>query len=257
MEPILAAKNLSKEYTLYNSKVKALTNVTVRVAAGEFVAIMGPSGSGKTTLLQLLGGLDRPTTGQVELAGTGLGGLSDDDLTAARRKHIGFVFQFFHLIPVLTARENVALPLTLAGLDSAKYADRIDSLLALVGLKDRQHHFPSQLSGGQQQRVALARALVLEPAVLLADEPTGALDVRTGQEVMGLMRRFRDEKQQTVVVVTHDVNVAAYADRVIFLQDGQIAREVKVSGDRRKAAGAILDVLESLLPVESGGSRHA
>ncbi len=219
---ILEAKALKKQFALGGHTVDALAGVDFALEKGEFVALMGPSGSGKSTLLHLLGGLDKPTDGEVLVDGRRLTVLSDNEVTLVRRRNIGFVFQFFNLLPILTAEENVGLPLMIDGQDLAKYEERIDRLLDLVGLLDRRHHRPEQLSGGEQQRVAIARALVTEPAVVLADEPTGNLDSKNGAAIMSLLRRSCDELGQSIVVVTHDPRAATYADRVIFLKDGHV-----------------------------------
>ncbi|MER7894759.1 ABC transporter ATP-binding protein [Streptomyces sp. NPDC096046] len=204
--------------------VTALGGVSLAFPAGTFTAVMGPSGSGKSTLLQCAAGLDRPTSGSVTVGGTGLTGLSERRLTLLRRERVGFVFQAFNLLPSLTAEQNVALPLRLAG--HRVPAARVRQALGQVGLADRARHRPSQLSGGQQQRVALARALITRPDVLFGDEPTGALDTRTGREVLGLLRGMVDREGQTVVMVTHDPVAAAYADRVVFLVDGRVSGEL-------------------------------
>jgi putative ABC transport system ATP-binding protein len=188
---------------------------------------MGPSGSGKSTLLHLIGGLDNPTSGEITLAGKKLGQLKDKQLTLLRRRNVGFVFQFFNLLPTLTAEENIILPVLIDGKNLRKYKDRLDSLFDLVGLADRRRHKPEQLSGGEQQRVALARALITQPAILLADEPTGNLDTKTGNTIMELLRRSCDELDQTVVIVTHDPRAASYADRIVFLRDGQIVNDMR------------------------------
>jgi putative ABC transport system ATP-binding protein len=210
--------------------VDALAGVDFTVEKGEFVAIMGPSGSGKSTLLHLLGGLDKPSDGEVNLAGRRLSIMNDNEATLVRRHNVGFVFQFFNLLPTLTAEENVALPLIIDGQNLRKHRGRIDAMLELVGLAERAHHRPDQLSGGEQQRVSVARALVTEPAIVLADEPTGNLDTKTGMAIMDLLRRSCDELGQTIVVVTHDPRAAAYADRVVFLGDGLIIGEVSYDG---------------------------
>ena len=212
---------------VYRSKagpVTALAGVTASFAAGTFTAVMGPSGSGKSTLLHCAAGLDRPTSGEVILAGTVLRGLSETKLTLLRRRHVGFVFQSFNLLPYLTAGQNVALPLRLAGRRPRR--DEIGAALAAVGLDGRAGHRPAELSGGQQQRVALARALVTGPQVIFADEPTGMLDSASGHEVLSLLRRLADQQQATVVMVTHDPAAAARADRVLFLADGRLAGEL-------------------------------
>ncbi|HEY3364900.1 MAG TPA: ABC transporter ATP-binding protein [Symbiobacteriaceae bacterium] len=232
---IVEVQGLTKVYGLGAARVEALRGIDLAIDRGEFVAIMGPSGSGKSTLLQIMGGLDAPTDGTVQVAGKSLGTLTELERTLLRRERIGFVFQAYNLISVLTAAENVALPLTLAGRPAAEVRSRSERALQLVGLTERGRHLPEELSGGQQQRVAIARALAAEPAMLLADEPTGNLDSRTGTEVMVLLRRSCDELGQTVVLVTHDPRAAGYADRVVFLEDGVVAairagKEVAVHG---------------------------
>jgi len=201
--------------------VDALDGVGFTVEEGEFMAIMGPSGSGKSTLLHLLGGLDKPSDGQVTLAGQKISVLSDSEVTLIRRRNVGFVFQFYNLLPTLTVEENIALPLLIDGKRIKDYREKIDQLLALVGLTERRRHKPGQLSGGEQQRVAIARALVTDPAIVLADEPTGNIDSQMGEEIMKLLRKSCDEYGQTIVMVTHDPSVSAYADRVVFLRDGK------------------------------------
>jgi putative ABC transport system ATP-binding protein len=222
---ILETRALRKQYQLGEHIVDALAGVDFVVEKGEFVAIMGPSGSGKSTLLHLLGGLDRPSDGEVTLANQRLSILDDNQATLVRRHNIGFVFQFFNLLPTLTTEENIALPLIIDGQNVRKHSERIDSLLDLVGLRERRNHKPDQLSGGEQQRVAIARALITEPAIVLADEPTGNLDTKTGRTIMELLRRSCDEFNQTVIVVTHDPRAAAYADRTVFLRDGVVIGE--------------------------------
>jgi len=211
--------------------VDALAGVDFQVEKGEFVAIMGPSGSGKSTLLHLLGGLDSPSQGNILLADQSLAKLSERKATLVRRHNVGFVFQFFNLLPTLNAEENILLPVIIDGKNPKKYKDRLNSLLDLIGLQDRRHHKPDQLSGGEQQRVAIARSLITEPAILLADEPTGNLDSKTGTAIMELLRRSCQELEQTVIVVTHDPKAAAYADRVIFLRDGLIVQDYKPGSD--------------------------
>jgi len=224
--PVLEARQVSKTYQMGAITVHALRQVDFQVERGEFVAVMGPSGSGKSTLLYMLGGLDRPTGGEVVLDGHPLSRLNDDQVTLLRRRRVGFIFQFFNLVPTLTAEENVALPLLIDGQDLRKHRERVTRLLELVGLADRRDHKPDQLSGGQQQRVAIARALVMDPAILLADEPTGNLDSKAGTEILNLMRRSCDELGQTIVMVTHDPKAASYADRVVFLRDGRIVDQL-------------------------------
>jgi putative ABC transport system ATP-binding protein len=220
---VLEAKDLHKRYQMGQHSIEALAGVDFMVEQGEFVAIMGPSGSGKSTLLHLLGGLDSPSQGEITLASKQLSKLSEKQATLARRHNVGFVFQFFNLLPTLTAEENILLPVIIDGKDPRKYTERLDRMLDLVGLEDRRGHKPDQLSGGEQQRVAIARALITHPAILLADEPTGNLDSKTGTAIMELLRRSADELNQTVIVVTHDPKAAAFASRVVFLRDGSIA----------------------------------
>jgi putative ABC transport system ATP-binding protein len=216
----VSAFDLVRRYGDGDSAVEAVRGVSLEVPAGQFTAIMGPSGSGKSTLMHLLAGLDRPTEGSVEIGGQDITTLSDKKLTLLRRKHIGFVFQAFNLVPTLTAEENVTLPLSIAG----KKIDRawVDSVLERVGLDDRRSHRPAEMSGGQQQRVAVARALVAEPTVLFADEPTGNLDSRTSAEVLELLRDAASVYGQTIVMVTHDEGAAEAADRVIHIVDGRV-----------------------------------
>ncbi len=248
MNAILEAEALKKTYTMGEHEVKALAGVDFCVEKGEFVAIMGPSGSGKSTLLHLLGGLDKPSAGEVTLAGQRLSILNDKEATLVRRHNIGFIFQFFNLLPTLSTDENVALPLLIDGQNLRKYQERIDAMLELVGLTERRHHKPDQLSGGEQQRVAIARALVTEPAMVLADEPTGNLDSKTGTVIMELLRRTCDELGQTVVIVTHDSRAAAYADRVVFLADGRISTVIDFEGltDMGQRVRAVLETMERL-----------
>ncbi|MBA4379530.1 MAG: lipoprotein-releasing system ATP-binding protein LolD [Anaerolinea sp.] len=208
---LIQTQNLTKIYGSGETAVTALDHVNLKVNAGEFVAVMGPSGCGKSTLLHLVGGLDRPTEGEVIMDGTSLAAMKDDDLTKLRRKRIGFVFQFFNLIPVLNAVENAALPVTLDGVKPAEAKKRATELLKRFGLEGRLNNRPDQLSGGEQQRVAVARALVAEPALILADEPTGNLDTRSGDEIASLLRQVTKEYGRTVVMVTHDPRIAARA----------------------------------------------
>jgi len=246
--PILEANGLRKEYTLGEHTVQALRGVDFVVEKGQFIAIMGPSGSGKSTLLHLLGGLDTPSDGEVTLAGQRLSVLDDNRLTLVRRHNIGFVFQFFNLLPTLTAEENIALPLIIDGQDMHKHQQRIEALLELVALADRRDHKPDQLSGGEQQRVAIARALVTEPTIVLADEPTGNLDSKSGAAIMDLLRRSCDELGQTIIVVSHDPRAAAYADSVVFLGDGQISGRVSFADvkEMAKRLRVIMETMEKL-----------
>jgi putative ABC transport system ATP-binding protein len=241
---LLKAENLTKVYGTGEAAVTALDRVNLTVDAGEFVAIMGPSGCGKSTLLHLVGGLDRPTEGTVSIDGQELTSLNDTALAELRRRRIGFVFQFYNLLPVLNATENAALPLLLDGVRSAAANTRGADWLRKVGLLDRAKHRPSQLSGGQQQRVSIARALVADPALVLADEPTGNLDTHSSDEIAALLRKVADEWGRAVVMVTHDPRIAAYADRIVFLKDGTIVDETKLSGARdEKSVKARADLL--------------
>ncbi len=245
---VLEAKEISKQYRMGAVTVNALDSVQFGVQKGEFVAVMGPSGSGKSTLLHLLGGLDEPTGGEITLAGQPITRLSDDEVTLVRRRKVGFIFQFYNLIPTLTAAENVALPLLIDGAKVRDYEQKVADLLALVGLADRMEHKPDQMSGGQQQRVAIARAFVNDPEIVLADEPTGNLDSKSGTAILELLRRSCDELGQTIVMVTHDARAASFADRVVFLKDGRIVRQLQVekkSGDGEDIR-AIMRVMREL-----------
>jgi putative ABC transport system ATP-binding protein len=241
---ILEAKNLTQVYGRGSAAVKALDQVNISIEPQQFVAIMGPSGSGKSTLLHLLGGLDTPTEGTVLLDGKDLSKLDDKTLTLLRRAKIGFVFQFFNLIPVLNAVENVALPLVLSGA-GGDATEKAKTWLKRVELADRMNHRPSEMSGGQQQRVALARALVTEPAVIMADEPTGNLDSKGAEEMLRWLRRTVDEWGRTVVMVTHDPRMAAYADRIIFMKDGTVVDDTKLGPD--KSADYVFERMETLV----------
>jgi putative ABC transport system ATP-binding protein len=221
---VVSATDLSRRYGDGETAVDALRGVSVDVPAGQLTAVMGPSGSGKSTLMHILAGLDRPTSGEVWIAGTAIGDLNDTQLTKLRREHIGFIFQFFNLLPMLSARENIVLPLSLSG--EKPDPGWIEELSAKVGLTDRLKHRPSELSGGQQQRVAIARALVSKPTVMFADEPTGNLDSRTSSEILDLLRDSVSSYGQTTVMVTHDAHAAAIADRILFLADGAIVRDL-------------------------------
>ena len=231
MTALLEAKGLKKTYRMGKILVPALQGITFDVAEGEFVAVFGPSGSGKSTLLHLLGGLDRPDEGEVSVDGISFSTLNDNTLAEVRLRKIGFVFQFFNLLPRLTALRNVELPLTLADLPEKESIKKAEDTLKLVGLEDRMNHRPSEMSGGEQQRVAIARALINDPKMVLADEPTGNLDTSTGGEIVQLMKHLNREKGQTFVVVTHDPAIAETADRIIYLKDGMIQ---KVNEGRRR-----------------------
>jgi putative ABC transport system ATP-binding protein len=231
---IVAAKDVRRRFGEGTAAVDALAGVSVDFERGRFTAIMGPSGSGKSTLMHILAGLDRPTSGTVSLDGTEITGLDDGDLTKLRRDKLGFVFQFFNLLPVLTAEENIVLPLSIAGREAD--GEWLEKLIRTIGLEDRRTHRPSELSGGQQQRVAIARALVTKPAVVFADEPTGNLDSKSSEDVLALLRHAVDDFGQTVIMVTHDPEAAATGDRLVALRDGQVA------GDA--APGSTDDVIE-------------
>ena len=223
-ETAVEARDLTRRYGEGETAVDALRGVSLDVVTGELVAVMGPSGSGKSTLMHILAGLDKPTSGSISIGGTELTSLKDSELTKLRRKHIGFVFQFFNLLPMLTAEENVTLPLAIAG----EKPDRawIDELMKQLGIADRRKHRPAELSGGQQQRVAIGRALVSRPTVMFADEPTGNLDSTTSEEILKLLRASVDSYGQTMVIVTHDARAASIADHVLFLADGLVVREL-------------------------------
>jgi putative ABC transport system ATP-binding protein len=221
---VVTAHEITRRYGEGETAVDALRGVTLDVEQGKLTAVMGPSGSGKSTLMHILAALDRPTSGYVTIAGTRLGQLSDKDITKIRRKHIGFIFQFFNLLPMLTASENIQLPLTLAGQKPDK--SFFQDLVGRVGLSDRLTHRPSELSGGQQQRVAIARALVSRPTVVFADEPTGNLDSKTGGQILDLLHESVESYGQTMVMVTHEARAAAAADRTLFLADGAIVRDL-------------------------------
>ena len=237
--PVVVASGLTRRYGEGDTAVDALRGVSLEIARGGLTAVMGPSGSGKSTLMHILAGLDRPTSGSVSIDGTDLTKLGDNALTKLRRRHIGFVFQFFNLLPMLTAEENITLPLSLAG---TKAKDGwFDEVVAAVGLDDRRRHRPSELSGGQQQRVAIARAMVSRPTVMFADEPTGNLDSRTSEEILELMRTSVDDYGQTTVMVTHEARAATIADRIFFIADGRIA---KTHG--RSTQAEVLSALEEV-----------
>ncbi|MCQ4672626.1 ABC transporter ATP-binding protein [Lactonifactor longoviformis] len=218
----VACRNIVKEYTVGGEGVRVLDGISLRVSSGEFVSIMGESGSGKSTLLYILGGLDRPTVGDVCINGTDISGLSDENMSRMRRQKIGFVFQFYNLIPNLNAEENIMLPLLLDGKRAVDYSGRLAQMLELVGLTQRRKHTPRELSGGQQQRVAIARALMSRPEILFADEPTGNLDSRTGAEIMSLLEEINRERVQTIIMVTHSPEAAKSSSRIITVRDGKL-----------------------------------
>lgn len=237
--PIVSARGVSRRYGRGDTAVDALRGVDLDFPAGRFTAIMGPSGSGKSTLMHVLAGLDRPTAGSVVVDGQDITELDDGELTRLRRDRVGFIFQFFNLVPVLNAEQNVLLPLSIAGRDPKR--EWVEQLMQTVGIADRATHRPSELSGGQQQRVAIARALISRPAVVFADEPTGNLDSKTSDEVLDLLRHAVDDFGQTVVMVTHDAHAASYADRLVILNDGAVVRD-EPAGD----ADQILDLMKSI-----------
>ncbi len=237
--PVIIGSGIVRRYGQGETAVDALRGVSVDIAQGRLTAVMGPSGSGKSTLMHILAGLDRPTSGEVSVAGVEITALGDTELTKLRRDHIGFIFQFFNLLPMLTAAENIVLPLKLAG--DKPDPEWLAELIEKVGLGDRLTHRPAELSGGQQQRVAVARALVSRPSVMFADEPTGNLDSTTGGEILALLRDCVDTLGQTTVMVTHDAHAAAIADRVLFLADGRIVRDLG-----RSSAHEILGTLEEM-----------
>ena len=237
--PVVAAKDLTRRFGEGDTAVDALRGVSLEVQQGKLTAVMGPSGSGKSTLMHILAALDKPTSGSVWIAGHDLGELNDTETTKLRRQHIGFVFQFFNLLPMLSAEENIVLPLTIAGEKPDK--EWREELLKTVGLDDRRDHRPSELSGGQQQRVAIARALISRPTVVFADEPTGNLDSKTGAEILELLRNSVESLGQTTVMVTHDPYAAAIADRILFLADGLIVRDMP-----RAEASAVIAAMDEL-----------
>jgi putative ABC transport system ATP-binding protein len=249
---VIRVEKLSKVYGGSDNPVNALRDVDLTIKTGEFVAVMGPSGSGKSTLLHLIGGLDQPTAGSIWIGDTEIGMLPDRSLSRLRREKIGFIFQFFNLLPTLTARENVALPLLLNRIPRKDALKRADAALQRLGLTDRADHRPAQLSGGQQQRVGIARALVIHPVLMLGDEPTGALDTHTGAEVVELLRELSAHAEHTVVLVTHNPRVAAYADRIVYLKDGRVVDDERLDG-RHPSASEIHKHLNGILADTEGG----
>jgi putative ABC transport system ATP-binding protein len=237
---VLETRQVTKVYGTGETKVEALRGVDLEVQAGEMLAIMGRSGSGKSTLLTLLGGVDVPTDGKVMLEGKDLAAMTDDERTLIRRQRIGFIFQAFNLLPIFTAEENVSLPLELDGVNTSQARKRAAEKLEMVGMGKRRDHIPGKLSGGEQQRVAIARALAIEPAILLADEPTGNLDSANGEMVIKMLRNLVELHGQTIVVVTHDPQVAKQADRIIYLSDGMIERE-EVLRPRKPAPAPVME----------------
>ncbi len=224
MAKMIELKQVCRTYMHGSREIEALRGITLGIDAGAFLSVMGPSGSGKSTLLNLMGGLDQPSSGEIFIDKVPLHGISDDELTLIRRRRVGFIFQFFNLLPILTAAENVGLPLLLEGIPFSKVRPRAEALLSKVGLRERTEHRPEQLSGGEMQRVAIARALITKPAVLLADEPTGNLDSRTSAEIFDLLKGLNVEGQ-TIVMVTHDPKAASFGSRMITLKDGSIAED--------------------------------
>jgi putative ABC transport system ATP-binding protein len=232
---MMEAKDVTKHYPQGSRIVKALQGVSLRIEAGEFISIMGPSGSGKSTLMHLLGALDTPTSGEVFFDGKPLHAMSDRELSALRRNRIGFVFQFFNLLPTLKAVENVALPLLLSGVGRAKALIPAYEGLERVGLHERAEHFPDEMSGGEMQRVAIARALVINPEAVLCDEPTGNLDSKTSEEILKLLRSLPEPGKRAVVMVTHDAHAATFGDRIVHIRDGRVDSEEWVNGKHRHA----------------------
>lgn len=243
---IIEVNQLSKIYGSGDTAVKALDGVSLNIAAGQLVAVMGPSGCGKSTLLHLIGGLDQPTSGTVSIEGRDISRMKDDELTRLRRQKMGFIFQFFNLIPVLNASENAALPLILDGVPQAKAAGAAGQWLERNKLADRATHRPDELSGGQQQRVAIARAMVSDPVIILADEPTGNLDTRSSDEIATSLRRLVSDYGRTVLMVTHDPRIAAYADRIIFLKDGKIVDDTLMDSADPENSRKLKEKVESL-----------
>jgi putative ABC transport system ATP-binding protein len=243
---LVQTQNLTKTYGSGSTAVTALDHVNINIHDGEFVAIMGPSGCGKSTLLHLLGGLDTPSDGKIFIDGASIAEMTDDKLTEMRRRRIGFVFQFFNLIPVLSAVENAALPVTLEGIKPVEAVAKAKKWLGRFGLAERSSNRPDQLSGGEQQRVAIARALVSEPSLILADEPTGNLDTRSGDEIAGLLRDVSKQYQRTIIMVTHDPRIAAYSDRIIFLKDGKVVDETLLERKNTRREQMVADKVKEV-----------
>jgi len=243
---LIQAENLTKVYGTGDTAVTALDHVNLSVNAGEFVAVMGPSGCGKSTLLHLLGGLDRPTDGSVSIEGQPLAKMSDNVITKLRRRKIGFVFQFFNLIPILSSVENAALPLLLDGTRPAQAKQKAIEWLTKVGLGERLRSRPDQLSAGQQQRVAIARALITEPVLVLADEPTGNLDTKSSDELAALLQQVAKTWGRAVLMVTHDPRLAAYAERIVFLKDGKIVKETKLDSQGARNPELVADIMKAI-----------
>lgn len=217
---ILKVENLTKKYGRNENEVVAINNISFSVQKGEFVAIVGSSGSGKSTLLHLIGGVDRPTSGKVYISGKDIYSLTNDELAVFRRKHVGLIYQFYNLIPILNVEENISLPCELDGQTVEKY--KLDELLKILGLEERKKHLPNQLSGGQQQRVAIGRSLINNPDVILADEPTGNLDSKTSKEIIDLLQKYNEKYDQTIIMITHDLEIAKKANRIIKIEDGKL-----------------------------------
>ena len=226
MESIISIRNLSKSYYRDSIEIPVLQNISMEIGAGEYLALMGPSGSGKTTLLNLIAGIDRPNAGSILVNGTDVPTLNESELAEWRSQNVGFVFQFYNLLPVLTAFENVELPLLLTSLSKRERKAHVEAALTMVGLGDRMDHSPKQLSGGQEQRVAIARALVTDPTIIVADEPTGDLDRKSAEEILNLLEQLNHDFGKTIVMVTHDPHAASFADNVLFLADGKIIDEM-------------------------------
>jgi putative ABC transport system ATP-binding protein len=234
-DPVVIVKDVVKEYRRNDNVLTVLQNMNLELAAGDYVSLMGPSGSGKSTLLNLIAGLDKPTSGSVIVCGQDLGKTSQSDLAKWRARHVGFIFQMYNLIPVLTAYENVELPLTLTPLNKKQRAQQVKTALEIVGLADRMDHYPRQLSGGQEQRVSIARAVATDPTLIVADEPTGDLDAKSGNEILELMHRLNDEFHKTIIMVTHDPKAAARAKRNLNLLDGRVVSDSDLQNAEQQA----------------------